>query len=68
MGELLGIALDCEKGDKNALISQPYLNPLQLRICNIIAIGSQEKQKHQYPEVTLLGENRKIIKPYLMPR
>ena len=49
-GKLLGIDLAGENGDQNASISSLYLNPLQLRICNIIAMGPQEKPKHQYPE------------------
>ena len=67
-GKLLGIALAGENGDENASISSLYLNPLQLRICNVIAIGPQEKPNHQYPEVAVLEENRIIIKPYIIPR
>ena len=65
-GKLLGIALAGEDGNKNALIASLYLNPLQLRICDIVAIGPKEKPKHQYPEVAVLEKQTIIIKPYLI--
>ena len=64
-GKLLGIAAAGENGNKKALIASLYLNPLQLRICDIVAVGPQEKPKHQYPEVAVLEEQKIIIKPYL---
>ena len=63
-GKLLGIAFAGENGNKNASIASLYLNPLQLRICGIVAIGPKEKPKHQYPEVAILEEQKIIIKPY----
>lgn len=63
-GKLLGIAFAGENGNKNAFIASHYLNPLQLRICQIIAIGPKEKPKHQYPEVAILEEGKIIIRPY----
>ena len=65
-GKLLGIAYAGKNGNKNASISSLYLNPLQLRICEIVAIGPKEKPKDQYPEVAILEENKIIIKPYLL--
>ena len=65
-GKLLGIALAGEDGDKNASIASLYLNPLQLRICDIVAIGPKEKPNHQYPEVAVLENQTIIIKPYLL--
>ena len=64
-GKLLGIAFAGENGNKNALIASLFLNPLQLRICGIVAIGPKEKPKHQYPEVAILENKKIIIKPYL---
>ena len=38
-GKLLGIAFAGKSGNKNASIASLYLNPLQLRIADVIAIG-----------------------------
>ena len=65
-GKLFGIAFAGKNGNKNASIASLYLNPLQLRICDIVAIGPKEKQKLQYPEVAILEENKIIIKPYFL--
>ena len=65
-GKLLGIAFAGENGNKNASIASLRLNPLQLRICEIIAIGPKEKPKHQYPEVAILQGQKIIIKPYVL--
>ena len=57
----------CRKnGNKKTSIASLYLNPLQLRICEIVAIGSKENLKDQYPEIAILEENKIIIKPYLL--
>ena len=64
-GKLLGIAFAGENENKNALIASLWLNPIQLRICEIVAIGPKEKPKHQYPEVAILENKKIIIKPYL---
>ena len=64
-GKLLGIAFAGENGNKNASIASLFLNPLQLRICKIVAIGPKEKPKNQYPEVAILEGQKIIIKPYL---
>ena len=65
-GKLFGIAFAGKNGDKNASIASLYLNPLQLRICEIVAIGPKEKPKDQYPEIAILEDNKIIIKPYLL--
>mgnify|MGYP001343593764 CR=1 FL=1 len=65
-GKLLGMAFAGEDGNTNASISSLYLNPLQLRICDIIAIGPKEKPKYPYPEVAVLESKVIIIKPLLI--
>ena len=65
-GKLLGIAFAGENGNKNASIASLWLNPIQLRICEIVAIGPKEKPKHQYPEIAILENKKIIIKPYLL--
>ncbi len=65
-GKLYGIAFAGKNGNKNASISSLYLNPLQLRICEIVAIGPKKKPKDQYPEIAILEHNKIIIKPYLL--
>ena len=65
-GKLFGIAFAGKNGNKNASIASLYLNPLQLRICGIVAIGPKDKPKDKYPEVAILEDNKIIIKPYLL--
>ena len=65
-GKLFGIAFAGQNGNKNASIASFFLNPLQLRICEIVAIGPKEKPKHKYPEVAILEDDKIIIKPYLL--
>ena len=65
-GKLFGVAFAGKNGNKNASIASLYLNPLQLRICEIVAIGPKEKPKDQYPEVAILEDNKIIIKPYFL--
>ena len=65
-GKLLGIAFAGKNGNKNAFIASICLIPLQLRICEIVAIGPKDKPKDQYPEVAILEDNKIIIKPYLL--
>ena len=65
-GKLLGVAFAGKDGNNNASIASLYLNPLQLRISDIIAIGPKEKPKNHYPEIAVL-ENKTInIKPYIV--
>ncbi len=65
-GKLLGSAFAGENGNKKASIASLCLNPLQLRICNIIAIGPKDKPTHQYPEVAILEDQKIIITPYVL--
>jgi len=65
-GKLLGIAFAGKGGDKNASISALYLNPLQLRIANLIAIGPKDKPKNHYPEIALVEKQTINIKPFLI--
>ena len=65
-GKLLGIAFAGKSGNKNASIASLYLNPLQLRIANVIAIGPKDKPKNCYPEVAVIDKQMIIIKPHLI--
>ena len=65
-GKLLGIALAGENGNKEASISSLYLQPLQLRINGIVAIGPKETPKSLYPETAILEGNSIVIKPFLI--
>ena len=65
-GKLLGIAFAGKSGNKNASISSLYLNPLQLRIADVIAIGPKDKPKNCYPEIASIDEQTIVIKPHLI--
>jgi len=65
-GKLLGIAFAGKGGNKNAYIASLFLNPLQLRIADVIAIGPKEKPKNYYPEIAVLEKNTINIKPYII--
>ena len=65
-GRLFGVAFAGKNGNKNASIASLYLDPLQLRICEIVAIGPKDKPKDQHPEIAILEDNKIIIKPYLL--
>ena len=65
-GKLLGIAVAGEDGNKNASIVALYLNPLQLRIADIIAIGPKDKPKNYYPEIAIVDKQTINIKPYII--
>jgi len=65
-GKLLGIAFAGKNGNKNASIASLYLNPLQLRIADVIAIGPKEKPKNYYPEIAVIDKQTIIIKPHLI--
>ena len=65
-GKLLGIAFAGKGGDKNASIASLYLNPLQLRIADVIAIGPKDKPKNNYPEIAVIEKKTIIIKPYVI--
>ena len=65
-GKLLGIAFAGKNGNKNASIASLYLNPLQLRIADVIAIGPKDKPKNCYPEIALIDKQTIIIKPHII--
>jgi len=65
-GKLLGIAFAGESGNKNASIASLYLNPLQLRIADVIAIGPKDKPKNCYPEIAEIDKQLIIIKPHII--
>jgi len=65
-GKLLGIAFAGKSGNKNASIASLYLNPLQLRIADVIAIGPKDKPKNCYPEIAVIDNQTIIIKPHLI--
>ena len=65
-GKLLGIAFAGKSENKNASIASLYLNPLQLRIADVIAIGPKDKPKNCYPEIAVIDKQTIIIKPHLI--
>ena len=65
-GKLLGIAFAGKSGNKNATIASLYLNPLQLRIADVIAIGPKDKPKNNYPEIAIIDKQTIIIKPHII--
>ncbi len=65
-GKLLGIAFAGNGGNRKASIASLYLNPLQLRIAEVIAIGPKDKPKNNYPEIAVIEKQTINIKPYLM--
>ena len=65
-GKLLGIAFAGINGDKNTSIASLYLNPLQLRIADVIAIGPKDKPKNCYPEIAVIDKQTIIIKPHII--
>ena len=65
-GKLLGIAFAGKSGNKKASITSLYLNPLQLRIADVIAIGPKDKPKNCYPEIAIIDKQTIIIKPHII--
>tara|TARA_B100000886_G_scaffold108099_1_gene72253 strand:- start:93 stop:743 length:651 start_codon:yes stop_codon:yes gene_type:complete len=65
-GKLLGVASAGMYGNNNASISSLYLNPLQLRIADVIAIGPNDKSKNSYPEIAVIDNQTIIIKPFIL--
>ena len=65
-GKLLGVAFAGKSGNKNASIASLYLNPLQLRIADVIAIGPKDKPKNCYPEIAVVDKQTIIIKPHII--
>ena len=64
-GKLLGIAFAGMSGNRKASISSLYLNPLQLRIADVVAIGPKDKPKNNYPEIAVVDEQTINIMPYI---
>ncbi len=65
-GKLLGVAFAGKSGNKNSSITSLYLNPLQLRIADVIAIGPKDKPKNCYPEIAVIDKQTIIIKPHII--
>ena len=65
-GKLLGIAFAGKGGNHNASIASLYLNPLQLRIADVVAIGPKEKPKNYYPEIALIKNEIITISPFIV--
>ena len=65
-GKLLGIAFAGKDGSKNSSIASLYLNPLQLRIADVVAIGPKDKPKSYYPEIAVIDKQTINIKPYII--
>jgi len=65
-GKLCGIAIAGKDGNDSATISSLYLNPLQIRISNSVAIGPKEKPNNFYPEIALLESGEIVIKPHII--
>ncbi len=65
-GKLCGVAFAGKDGTDDSTISSLFLNALQLRINNTVAIGPKEKPKNNYPEIALLERGKIVIKPLLI--
>ena len=65
-GKLLGIAFAGKGGNNNASIASLYLNPLQLRIADVIAIGPKDKPHNYYTEIALIDKQTIVIQPHLI--
>ena len=65
-GKLLGIAFAGKGGNKHAYIASLFLNPLQLRIADVIAIGPKDKPKTYYPEIAVIDKQTINIQPFLI--
>ncbi len=65
-GKLLGIAFAGQDGNNNASIASLYLDPVQLRIADVIAIGPKDKPKNFYPEIAVIDNQTINIKPLLI--
>ena len=65
-GKLCGVAFAGKNGNNDSTISSLYLNALQLRINETVAIGPKEKPKNNYPEIALLERGKIVIKPLII--
>ena len=64
-GKLCGVAFAGKNGNDDSTISSLYLNAIQLRINETVAIGPKEKPKNNYPEIALLESGKIVIKPLI---
>ena len=65
-GKLCGVAFAGKNGKDDSTISSLYLNALQLRINETVAIGPKEKPKNNYPEIAILEKGKIVIKPLII--
>ena len=65
-GKLCGVAFAGKNGKDDSTISSLYLNALQLRISETVAIGPKEKPKNNYPEIAFLEKGKIVIKPLII--
>ena len=65
-GKLRGIAIAGKGGNHKASIASLYLNPLQLRIADVVAIGPKDKPKNFYPEIAVIENKTITINPHLI--
>ncbi len=65
-GKLCGVAYAGKNGNDDSTISSLYLNALQLRINETVAIGPEEKPTNNYPEIALLEKGKIVIKPLII--
>jgi len=65
-GKLLGVAFAGKGGNNNASIASLYLNPLQLRIADLVAIGPKDKPQNYYPEIAVINKQTIVINPYII--
>lgn len=65
-GKLCGVAYAGKNGKDDSTISSLYMNALQLRINETVAIGPKEKPKNNYPEIALLERGKIVIKPLII--
>ncbi len=69
MGCLRGLVHAGSNGNKDAFVVAYDLNPMQLRIENLISIAPDEAfQKPNYPEIAFIKDNCIVIEPYLNKR
>jgi septum site-determining protein MinC len=69
MGCLRGVVHAGANGNKDAFVVAYDLNPMQLRIQNLISIAPDEEfQKPNYPEIAFIKDNCIVIEPYLNRR
>ncbi|WFD11454.1 septum site-determining protein MinC [Tepidibacter hydrothermalis] len=69
MGCLRGVVHAGANGNKDAFVVAYDLNPMQLRIENLISIAPDEEfEKPNYPEIAFIKDNFIVIEPYLNKR